>query len=85
MNEAQLPTQGHCCLGACRPRPNNFPDESAAMAKGIPSVDFAAPNTKDETVARRVRFSYVSEEDFTLMLEVDMAFVDWLRKRNFLL
>jgi len=80
-NTYDLPTPGHCSLGACRPRTDDRTTDATSIPAGIACADFAAPGTKDQTVL----FTHVTEEDFTLMLEVDVAFIDWLRRRCIIL
>jgi hypothetical protein len=78
-NTYDIPTPGHCALASSRPRPN----VGAAYAPAIPTGAYAAFDPavgKDQTIL----FTFVTEEDFTLMLEVDLAFTDWLRRRNIL-
>jgi hypothetical protein len=79
-NLYDIPTPGHCSLGTSRPRP----DGGAAYAPAIPAGVYAALDPACEGKDQTVLFMFVSEKDFELMLEVDMAFIDWLRRRNIL-
>jgi len=80
-NTYDIPTPGHCALGKNREDADTISNDAVAMAAGTAHADFAAPDTKDRTVL----FTHVTEEDFTLMLEVDMAFINWLRRRCIIL
>lgn len=76
-----IPSPGHCALGASRPRTDDRTTDAPPMAPGVyAALDPAAPG-EDRTVL----FTHVTEEDFTLMLEVDVAYIDWLRKRCIIL
>lgn len=84
MDEAIIPTSGHCALGRSRPPTYDWTTDAVTMAARIACADFPAEGTTDQTVERRLLFSFVSPEDFELMLEVDLAYIDWLRRRNIL-
>ncbi len=85
MSENDISKAGHCSLGACSSYGDGWGTISSPTPARIIGADFAAPNTESETVVwDHTNLSFISEEDFDLMLEVDLAYVDWLLRRRFI-